>query len=147
MEASEILRLVLDYTKESRASLAKRIDLPAHRLQDISRGKTSEIPYEVADKLVQEFPSLSRDWLLSGEGEMLVSGDASAQVNGNGNAVNNVTGNGNKVSAQVAGDFAELASKFSESLLLAQRQLSSSQSQIDRLISVLEKLTGAGGGR
>lgn len=86
----------------------------------------------------------NRGWLLTGEGDMLVGG--AATVTGNGNAVNTVTGNGNKVSASVAGDFADLASKFAASLQIAQNQLTDSQSQLtksqeqmDRLIALLEK--------
>lgn len=86
----------------------------------------------------------NRGWLLTGEGDMLVGGGAT--VTGNGNAVNTVTGNGNKVSASVAGDFADLASKFAASLQIAQNQLTDSQSQLtksqeqmDRLIALLEK--------
>lgn len=148
MEASEILLKILDYTGESRASLSKRIGLPPYRLQDIVRGKTAEILYEVADKLTKEFPFISKDWLLTGEGEMLIS--EGMTVTGNGNAVNTITGNGNKVSASVAGDFADLAGKFATSLQIAQNQLTFSQSQLaksqeqmDRLIALLEKVTSS----
>lgn len=92
------------------------------------------------DKLSNAFPDLNTVWLLTGEGDMLTSRDTT--VTGSGNAVNTVTGNGNKVSANVAGDFADLASKFSEALKTSQEQLSSSQCQIDRLIKVIEKLSG-----
>jgi hypothetical protein len=140
MDANEILEKVLEETKESRAGLAKSIGLQPHRLQDIARGKSKEFPYEVADKIASTYPQFSRKWLLTGEGDMLTTRDTT--VTGSGNAVNTVTGNGNKVSANVAGDFADLASKFSEALKTSQEQLSSSQCQIDRLIKVIEKLSG-----
>lgn len=77
MDASEVLLKILDYTGESRASLSKRIGLPPYRLQDIARGKTSEMPYEVADKLKKEFPAISREWLLTGDGDMLTTSQPS----------------------------------------------------------------------
>ena len=140
MDANEILEKVLEETRQSRAGLAKSIGLQPHRLQDIARGKSKEFPYEVADKIASTYPQFNREWLLTGEGDMLTSRDTT--VTGSGNAVNTVTGNGNKVSANVAGDFADLASKFSEALKTSQEQLSSSQCQIDRLIKVIEKLSG-----
>lgn len=94
---------------------------------------------ETATKIAKYF-QVDKDWLLTGEGDMLTTRDTT--VTGSGNAVNTVTGNGNKVSANVAGDFADLASKFSEALKTSQEQLSSSQCQIDRLIKVIEKLSG-----
>lgn len=104
---------------------------------------TKPIGKQTASKLNSLY-GFNRGWLLTGEGDMLVGGGAT--VTGNGNAVNTVTGNGNKVSASVAGDFADLASKFAASLQIAQNQLTDSQSQLtksqeqmDRLIALLEK--------
>lgn len=140
MKANERLSKVVGHTGESRASLARRADLIPQRLTDIINEKTKDISFDVADKLANAVPNLNREWLLTGEGDMLTSRDTT--VTGSGNAVNTVTGNGNKVSANVAGDFADLASKFSEALKTSQEQLSSSQCQIDRLIKVIEKLSG-----
>lgn len=71
MDANEILRKVLEITKESRAGLAKSIGLQPYRLHDIARGKSKEFPYEVADKIALTYPQFNREWMLTGEGEML----------------------------------------------------------------------------
>ena len=77
MDANEILKRVLEITKESRAGLAKSIGLQPYRLQDIARGKSKEFPYEVADKIASTYPQINRDWLLTGKGEMLAEAEPS----------------------------------------------------------------------
>ena len=72
MDANEILEKVLEETRQSRAGLAKSIGLQPHRLQDIARGKSKEFPYEVADKIASTYPQFNREWLLTGEGYMLL---------------------------------------------------------------------------
>ena len=148
MEANKRLEEVLRHTGLNANSLSKEIDIPKYRIYNILQGRTQTISYEIADKIVSHYATLSKDWLLTGEGEMLVS--EGTTVTGNGNAVNTITGNGNKVSASVAGDFADLAGKFATSLQIAQNQLTSSQSQLaksqeqmDRLIALLEKVTSS----
>lgn len=140
MELDQRLEQLLSHLGLTRTALADKIGVKVYKLNDISRGQTKRIPSDVLAGINKEFPTISKQWLLTGEGDMLTSRDTT--VTGSGNAVNTVTGNGNKVSANVAGDFADLASKFSEALKTSQEQLSSSQCQIDRLIKVIEKLSG-----
>lgn len=140
MELDQRLEQLLSHLGLTRTALADKIGVKVYKLNDISRGQTKRIPSDVLAGINKEFPNISKQWLLTGEGDMLTSRDTT--VTGSGNAVNTVTGNGNKVSANVAGDFADLASKFSEALKTSQEQLSSSQCQIDRLIKVIEKLSG-----
>lgn len=42
-------------------------------VNDIKKGKTRRISNEVADKIIEHWPELSRTWILTGEGEMLLS--------------------------------------------------------------------------
>ena len=72
----------------------------------------------------------SDDWLVSGVGDML-SGSISQTVTGDGNTA--VAGNGNHVVSATDSLVAEIA---------AQRRLTEkAQEQIDRLLSIIEKMT------
>ena len=144
MELKERIEAISSEFNLNRTQLSRRIGVNPQKLHDIARGQTKQIPSDVLSGVIREFPTVSQDWLLTGEGEMLVS--EGTTVTGNGNAVNTITGNGNKVSASVAGDFADLAGKIATSLQIAPNQLTSSQSQLaksqeqmDRLIALLEK--------
>lgn len=65
--------LVLDYTGLNANSLSQKIGLPKYRLYDITQGRTKAVTYEIADKITSSFTTISKDWLLTGEGSMLLS--------------------------------------------------------------------------
>lgn len=73
MEAVEILENVLEYTGKSRSALAKSIGVIPQRLHDIARGQTKSISYEIADKICDTYPTINKKFLLTGEGDMLIS--------------------------------------------------------------------------
>ena len=143
MEANKRLEEVLRHTGLNANSLSKEIDVPKYRIYNILQGRTQTISYEIADKIVSHYATLSKDWLLTGNGDMISGdGNVSSTVTGSGNAANTVNGNENKVSANVTGDIVDLANNFSAALRTSQEQLSRAQDQIDRLISVIEKFGG-----
>ena len=73
MTAKEVLEEVLSYTEMSVNSLASEIGLTrAQALYDIQNEKTKSITKSMADRINQKFPELSRVWLLTGEGPMMV---------------------------------------------------------------------------
>ena len=72
MDAKERMCLVLDYTGLNANLLSQKIGLPKYRLYDITQGRTKAISYEIADKVTSSFTTISRDWLLTGKGSMLV---------------------------------------------------------------------------
>lgn len=82
----------------------------------------NNISLDVLRKVEQAYPELNTEWLLSGKGEMIKAGyianayDGSTAVAGNGNTINPETG-----------QFLELLKKKDE--------------QLDRLISIIEKIT------
>ena len=88
--------------------------------------------------VLNAFPELNREWLLYGEGEMLNKGIADP---GNTSIVNNQVGNGNRFenSHTVERFLDELAAQR-ELTKEAQQQLTKSQEQMDRLITIIEKL-------
>lgn len=71
MDAQEILERVLEYTKRNRSALAKEVGLIPQRLYDIASGKTKAISYEIADKITEVYPEISKSFLTTGEGSML----------------------------------------------------------------------------
>ena len=89
---------------------------------------------EKLQQIAQCYPELNTGWLMTGEGEMLrkavsqhATGDNNTQVAGNGNNVNAV-------------NIFTLDKALNE--IAEQRKLvAKSQEQIDRLVSIIEKLT------
>lgn len=73
MNAINILDRLLDYTGENRSSLARRIGVIPQRFHDIANGKTKAFSYEIADKITTAFPEVNKNFLLTGEGEMLTN--------------------------------------------------------------------------
>ena len=140
MGLDERIELICTYCNLSRTALAKMIGVKPQKLHDIARGQTVRIPSDVLEGLSREFPDIRREWLLTGDGDMISGAEnVSSTVTCSGKAVNTVNGNGIKVSANVTGDIFDLANNFSEALRTSQEQLSRAQDQIDRLISVIEK--------
>lgn len=103
-------------------------------------GKSRKDGRDLSDRVIEQilnfYTDLNKVWLLTGEGEMLnkkiyqeAKGDNNTQVAGNGNNVNVTT----------KSLLEELAAqrKLTEK---AQEQLSKAQEQIDRLLSIIEKL-------
>lgn len=145
MGLDERIELICTYYNLSRTALAKMIGVKPQKLHDIARGQTVRVPSDVLEGMSREFPDIRREWLLTGNGDMISGdGNVSSTVTGSGYAVNTANGNGNKVSTNVTGDIVDLANNFSEALRTSQEQLSRAQDQIDRLISVIEKFGGVG---
>ncbi|MDR0605705.1 MAG: helix-turn-helix domain-containing protein [Bacteroidales bacterium] len=106
----------------------------------ISNGYISHIKgsigSDIINKITYVYPKLNAEWLLTGEGEMLK--DVSMNnVNGNGNT--SVAGNGNITNANIT-EMLELQKGYQEMIKTSQVQLSESQSQINRLITIIEQL-------
>ena len=82
--------------------------------------------------------SMRSDWLLYGEGEML---NEVSQEAGSAAIVNNQVGNGNQFTGTATVDrFLDELAAQRELTKEAQQQLTKSQEQMDRLITIIEKL-------
>ena len=145
MTAKEILEEVLSYTEMTVNSLASEIGLTrAQALYDIQNEKTKSITKSMADRINQKFPELSRVWLLTGEGSMIVGNNQeSAGVN--------VTGTGNHVSHNHVGGTDRTPGNYYDALKESQRQTTqliqslqtaqelqtNTQAQLDKLLARL----------
>jgi plasmid maintenance system antidote protein VapI len=89
---------------------------------------------KLANKWAETF-ELKPNWLLTGEGEMLRCNVN--EVNGNGNT--SVAGNGNQITTANIAEMLELQKGYQEMIKTGQAQLSESQSQINRLIAIIEQ--------
>lgn len=94
-----------------------------------SKGNFGSVKLE---DILKTCPELNREWLLYGEGEML-NGGIVQEVQGDGNT--SVAGNGNNVNT------AEVLVKALAEIEEHRKLLSKKDEQIDRLLSVIDKLT------
>ena len=70
MKTIEIIEALLAYTNETANSFAKKIGITPTQVYDLKSGKIKKISPAIADKIVEVYSSISRAWLLSGEGLM-----------------------------------------------------------------------------
>lgn len=108
-------------------------------------GKSRKNGRDLSDRVVEQilnfYIDLNRIWLLTGEGEMLnkdiKQGSIKQEAKGDNNT--QVAGNGNNVNVTTKSLLEELAAqrKLTEK---AQEQVSKAQEQIDRLLSIIEKM-------
>lgn len=93
---------------------------------------------EKLNNVLKQFPELSREWLLYGEGEMLKSGNFSQ----NQEKVTQNNENGDNIQGQNVTVQSNTQSNVDEFLAIIKQQanqITKSQEQIDRLISIIEK--------
>lgn len=91
---------------------------------------------EKLEKISLAFPELNIDWIINEKGEML---KPSVSQNAVGDNNTQVAGNGNNVNVAATALMEELSAqrKLTEK---AQEQVTKSQEQIDRLLSIIEKM-------
>ena len=90
------------------------------------------------NNVLKQFPELNREWLLYGEGEMLKSGNFSQ----NQEKVTQNNENGDNIQGQNVTVQSNTQSNVDEFLAIIKQQanqITKSQEQIDRLISIIEK--------
>lgn len=85
------------------------------------------------EDIIKAYPQLNRVWLLSGEGQML--NPSVVQNNQNGDNIQGHSVTVNKTEA----DYIAIIKLQAEQLSKSQVQISKSQEQIDRLLTLLEK--------
>lgn len=84
------------------------------------------------NNVLRLFPELNREWLIYGEGEMLNT--SISQTNTNGDNINGHSVTINKTE----GDYLEIIKSLTAQLAVSQQQVSVSQEQMNRLITIIE---------
>ena len=72
----QIIEALADYLKISVAELSQKAGYErAQSFYDVLNGKTKNISPKMANNIVSAFPEINKDWLLTGNGEMLIEED------------------------------------------------------------------------
>lgn len=127
MAVKERLRVYIKSLNISEREFCRRIGVSTSYVNSI---RTSIQPDKMKS-IGEQFPELNPMWLLTGEGEMLQKANIN-QVLGDSNTT--VAGNGNKVTTNDIAGMIELQKGY-------QAMLKEKDTQINRLISVIEKLS------
>ena len=141
MEKKDRLTKVFEWLRyekiiSTKKEFAERIKVDKTNLSSAFSGVEKYLTDSLFNKIADNFPEFDRNWLMTGEGEMLkpsvsqtAVGDNNTQVAGNGNNVN--------VAATTLMEELSAQRKLTEK---AQEQVTKSQEQIDRLLSIIEKM-------
>ena len=69
----QIIESLAEYFNITVSELAQKAGYErAQSFYDVISGKTKNISPKMADKIVATFPEISKDWLLTGNGSMLI---------------------------------------------------------------------------
>lgn len=127
MTVKERIREFIKYLKISEREFCRQIGVSTSYVNSI---RTSIQPDKMKS-IGEKYPQLNPMWLITGEGEMLQNPNSN-QLSGNNNMA--VAGNGNKVTTNDIAGMIELQKGY-------QAMLKEKDAQINRLISVIEKLS------
>lgn len=127
-------RLALAFQELQRRGLARNQQTVADKMCVNKSNLSKALSGSPSDSFLRRFNAafggiFSDDWLVAGSGEML-SPSISQTVTGDGNT--SVAGNGNHVNSET--------SRFLDELAAQRRVTEKAQAQIDRLLSVIEKM-------
>jgi len=141
MFENERFNNVLDYLitnkkVRNQQQFVEEIQSDKATVSQIKNGKLS-IPNDMFARIEKAFPYISSNWIKDGKGEMLKNSNVN-NVNGNGNTA--VAGNGNQITTSNISEMIELQKGYQEILKTSQGQLSESQTQISKLINIIEQL-------
>ena len=127
MSVKERLREFIKYKEISERQFCRKIGVSGSYVNSM---RTSIQPDKLKS-ISEQYPELNPIWLITGEGEMLQPSNTN-HVSGAGNTA--VAGNGNKVTHNDIAGLIELQKGY-------QDMLRDKDEQINRLISVIEKLS------
>lgn len=120
----------------TKKEFAEKIGVDKTNLSSAFSGVEKYLTDSLFNKIADNFPEFDRNWLLTGEGGMLKPTVSQSAVGDNNTQV---AGNGNNVHVAATALMEELSAqrKLTEK---AQEQVTKAQEQIDRLISIIEKI-------
>ena len=125
----------LEYRKLSQAKFAEAVGLSKGYVGSMTENPTQETLAKIRTK----FPDLNIDWFLTGEGEMLKKEQQTGDISASTVVGANFSGSGNQITNNDIKGMIELQKGYQEMIKTSQAQLSESQSQINRLIAIIEQ--------
>ena len=73
MKGAYVLNKLLEYSKLNGKSFSEKIGLiRPQAIYDIQNGKKQNISVSMANKIISAFPEVTKSWLFTGDGEMLI---------------------------------------------------------------------------
>ena len=121
---------IVNLRVKSQADFASKIGIARSQLSEILSGKR-KVTESLVNKIHSSYPYLNKEWLTNGEGEMMIG---VIQNNENGDNINGHSVTINKTE----GDYLELIKSLTAQLAVSQQQVSVSQEQMNRLITIIE---------
>lgn len=128
LTAYDIMGQILSYTGLNSANFCSKIGVNPTTIHDMKIGKTKRISVNLAEKIIFQYPNISRSWLLTGEGNMLVP-EGKYVINTSEQHGNNYQGD--NVTPAPPELFSILSSQ--------QETIRKQTDQIDRLIAIIEQ--------
>lgn len=125
-------RLISDGYASTQKELASFLGYTESGLSQILTGKVP-VSRPFINKLYEIEPRINKEWLLTGEGDMINNGSISQTVSGN---KNNIAGMGSVNTGVPATLHEKALNEIAEQRKLAER----SQTQIDRLLDIIENM-------
>ena len=136
MTDKERIEELLHHFRMSQKEFAEKCGFDPDTISSIKR-MSRTISTKVAGKILAACPEINKTWLTTGKGEMLKTASYKTTVRGNKNITQ--TGAGNQANSD--GLSALQKDEYWEIIRENQRQLAESQSQIGRLITIIEQLS------
>ena len=122
--------LIVNLIVKNQADFALKIGIARSQLSEILSGKR-KVTESLVNKIHSLYPHLNKEWLINGDGEMMVG---VIQNNENGDNINGHSVTINKTE----GDYLEIIKSLTAQLVVSQQQVSVSQEQMNRLITIIE---------
>jgi plasmid maintenance system antidote protein VapI len=133
MKGAEKIEKLLSHFSLNPTDFAKAIGKKVQNVYDIQ--KKVDISRNMADAITVAFPEVNKNWLLTGEGEMLKSTISQNNVEGD-----NIQGNNFTVQKSQVDELIDLLKIKEKQLIKSQENLTKSQEQTARLIGIIEQL-------
>lgn len=114
-------------------SLSKTFGIVQTTLNRQIKGDT-QLSATTIEAILSNFPSISAEWMMRGEGDMEKVNQEIGDITNSSAIGNNVNGSGNKISHNDISDFIDIQKGY-------QDMIKKKDEQIDRLLSIIEKIT------
>lgn len=128
MNKKSTIEIIAENERLDLKELALKVGCNPQNMYDIKSGKAKSVSKRIAEKIINIFPQYSKSWVLTGEGEMYKDPPGMAAI------FNNQIGNGNHFNSDMT------VNQFMVELAAQRKLTEKAQEQMDRLITIIEKL-------